>query len=47
MIARRLLAELADEDGFDRAIGASTYGLAALAAKALDDDPQDLDPDAL
>ena len=46
-LAQRLLAELAGEDEFDRAIGASAHKLAMLAAEALDDDVQNLDPESL
>jgi len=37
VLASRLLAELADEDDFDRAIAASADKLTALADKALAD----------
>lgn len=51
LLASRLLAELAAEDDFDRAIAASTDKLAQLAAEAIAEDraglTQDLDPDRL
>ncbi len=51
VLAARLLAELEDEDEFDRAIAASSDKLAGLARKALaehrDGRTQELDPDAL
>jgi hypothetical protein len=51
VLAIRLLAELAEEDGFDRAIAASPDKLACLAREALveyrDGRTQELDPDAL
>ena len=51
VLASRLLAELAAEDEFDRAIAASTDKLAGLAREALAeykaDKTEDLDPDRL
>ncbi len=51
LLASRLLAELAEEDEFDRAIAASSDKLARLAREALaehrDGRTQELDPDAL
>ena len=51
VLAARLLAELAEEDEFDRAIAASSDKLARLAQAALDEyragQTQELDPDAL
>lgn len=51
VLASRLLAELAEEDEFDRAIAASSDKLARLAREALtehrDGRTQELDPDAL
>ncbi|MGH7136890.1 MAG: hypothetical protein ACREHD_14215 [Pirellulales bacterium] len=47
LLARRLLAELAAEDEFDRAIARSAERLVGLAADALNDTVQDLDPDKL
>jgi hypothetical protein len=51
VLASRLLAELAEEDDFDRAIAASSDKLACLAREALveyrDGRTQELDPDAL
>ena len=51
LLASRLLAELAEEDEFDRAIAASSHKLARLAKEALAEyragDTQELDPDAL
>ncbi len=51
VLAARLLAELEDEDEFDRAIAASSDKLAGLAREALaehrDGRTQELDPDAL
>ena len=50
-LASRLLAELAVEDDFDRAIAGSTEKLARLAAEALADHraglTEELDPDRL
>ena len=49
VLASRLLAELAGEDEFDRAIAASSDKLARLAREALAEDraglTQELDPD--
>jgi hypothetical protein len=51
VLASRLLAELAEEDEFDRAIGASAPKLAALANAALAEhragQTQEVDPDRL
>ncbi len=51
VLASRLLAELAEEDEFDRAIAASSDKLARLAREVLtehrDGRTQELDPDAL
>jgi hypothetical protein len=51
LLASRLLAELAAEDDFDRAIAASTDKLAKLAAEALAEHraglTEELDPDRL
>jgi len=51
LLASRLLAELADEDEFDRAIAASADKLAVLASEALSEHragkTQELDPDRL
>jgi hypothetical protein len=51
LLATRLLAELGEEDEFDRAIAASSDKLARLAREALAEHragrTQDLDPDAL
>jgi len=51
LLASRLLAELAEEDEFDRAIAASSGKLARLAKEALAEyragDTQELDPDVL
>lgn len=47
LLARRLLAELAAEDEFDRAIAQSAERLVGLAADALDDMVEDLDPEKL
>jgi hypothetical protein len=51
VLASRLLAELAEEDEFDRAIAASSDKLARLAREALtehrDGRTQELDPDVL
>ena len=51
VLASRLLAELAEEDEFDRAIAASSDKLARLARETLaehrDGRTQELDPDAL
>ena len=51
LLASRLLAELADEDEFDRAIAASTDKLTSLADEALAEHrsglTQELDPDRL
>ncbi|MGA2066522.1 MAG: hypothetical protein ABSG86_16215 [Thermoguttaceae bacterium] len=51
LLASRLLAELADEDEFDRAIAASSDKLASLAREAVaehrDGRTDELDPDAL
>ncbi|HEV8059891.1 MAG TPA: hypothetical protein VGP68_08460 [Gemmataceae bacterium] len=51
LLASRLLAELADEDDFDRAIAGSTDKLALLAKEALAEhragQTQVLDPDHL
>jgi hypothetical protein len=51
LLASRLLAELADEDDFDRAIAASADKLAVLANEALAEHragkTQELDPDRL
>ncbi len=50
LLASRLLAELGEEDAFDRAIAASTDKLASLAREALAEhragDTQELDSDA-
>ena len=51
LLASRLLAELASEDDFDRAIAESTDKLSQLAAEALTEHraglTQELDPDRL
>lgn len=51
VLASRLLAELAAEDDFDRAIAASTGKLAGLAAEALAEYraglTEEIDPDQL
>jgi hypothetical protein len=51
LLASRLIAELAAEDEFDRAIAASADKLAGLAREALAEDEagltEDLDPDKL
>jgi hypothetical protein len=51
LVAARLLAELAEEDGFDRVIAASSGKLAGPAQEAIEefraDATQELDPDAL
>jgi hypothetical protein len=51
LLASRLLAEIAAEDDFDRAIAASGEKLAKLAAEALAEDraglTESLDPDRL
>jgi hypothetical protein len=51
LLATRLLAELAAEDAFDRAIASSSDKLARLAAEALAEHraglTQELDPDQL
>lgn len=51
LLASRLLAELAEEDEFDRAIGGSSDKLARLAREALAEyragQTRELDPDAL
>jgi hypothetical protein len=51
LLASRLLAELADEDEFDRAISTSADKLASLAKEALAEhragQTQELDPDRL
>jgi hypothetical protein len=51
LLAAWLLAELADEDDFDRAIAASSDKLALLAAEALAEHraglTEELDPDQL
>ncbi len=51
LLASRLLAELAEEDDFDRAIAATTDRIAGLAAEALAEHhaglTQELDPDRL
>ena len=51
VLAARLLAELAEDDEFDRAIAASAEKLALLAEEALAEDraglTQELDPDKL
>ena len=51
LLASRLLAELSDEDEFDRAIAASGDKLASLAKEALAEhragQTQELDPDRL
>lgn len=51
LLASRLLAELADEDDFDRAIARSTDKLARLAEEALAEHraglTEELDPDRL
>ncbi len=51
LLASRLLAELAAEDGFDRAIAASSDKLDLLATQALDEHraglTEELDPDRL
>ena len=51
VLASRLLAELAAEDDFDRAIAGSTDKLARLAAEALAEhqagQTEELDPDRL
>ena len=51
VLASRLLAELADEDDFDRAIAATSDKLAVLARQALAEHKagltEELDPDCL
>jgi hypothetical protein len=51
VLAARLLAELAEEDDFDRALAASSDKLAGLAREALAEHraghTQELNPDAL
>jgi hypothetical protein len=47
LLASRLLAELAGEGEFDRAIAESTEKLAILAADALAELTEPLDPDRL
>ena len=51
VLASRLLAELAEDDDFDRAIQATAGRLAGLAKQALAEDQaglaQELDPDRL
>ena len=51
LLAARLLAELGEEDDFDRAIAASSSRLATLATEALDEhragDTEELDPERL
>ena len=51
VLASRLLAELADEDDFDRAIAATSDKLAVLARQALAEHQagltEELDPDSL
>jgi hypothetical protein len=51
LLASRVLAELADEDDFDRAIATSAGRLASLAKEALAEhragQTQELDPDRL
>ena len=51
LLASRLLAELAAEDAFDRAIAASTDKLAKLAREAINDhragNTEELDPERL
>ena len=51
LLASRMLAELMDEDEFDRAIAASAHKLAGLANEALAEhragETQELDPDRL
>jgi hypothetical protein len=51
LLASRLLAELGEEDGFDRAIAASSSRLATLAREALDEhrsgETEALDPERL
>jgi hypothetical protein len=51
VLAARLLAELADEDEFDRVIAASSGKLAQLAREALEEHraglTEELDPDRL
>ena len=51
LLASRLLAELAAEDAFDRAIASSGDKLALLAAEAIEEDcdelTQELDPERL
>ena len=51
LLASRLLAELSDEDEFDRAMAASADKLAVLAKEALAEhragQTQELDPDRL
>ena len=51
LLASRLLAELAAEDGFDRKIGATADKLAGLARLALDEhragQTEELDPERL
>ncbi len=51
LLASRLLAELAAEDDFDRAIAASTDKLSRLAAEAIAENrsglTEELDPDRL
>ena len=51
VLASRLLAELTDEDDFDRAIAATSGKLAILARQALEENraglTEELDPDCL
>jgi hypothetical protein len=51
LLARRLLAELGEEDDFDRAIGNSSGRLAGLARAALEEHraglTEELDPERL
>ena len=51
LLASRLLAELAAEDEFDRAIAASSHRLARLASEAIAENraglTEELDPDRL
>jgi hypothetical protein len=51
VLAARLLAELAEEDDFDRAIASTANKLAILAREALAEDEagltENLDPDSL
>ena len=51
VLAARLLAELAAEDDFDRAIAGSAHKLAGLVAEALSEHhaglTEELDPDSL